>query len=274
LRAVEESLHHAPASKTDAAWRRETLERLNNEVDFLAFVARCRDARDMGDALISISLVDRTGQRQDAIPGLVGMYQALAARRRMTAEVIGEFYTDSQDRVHLFVGGLGAYGLLKHESGLHQIDRRYKERTARSGRETIREDRELLRVEAASAPNEPSKQFQQVLKTKVAPLRPPKERLMKADTALTIFHEPSLRSVEFWTAGPKEQALARGLLVVKAQVEFGMDGTNGTALVRRYDLGINARIRDMRTGRTTTRVSQAFKGDMETLIVLPDEALR
>jgi hypothetical protein len=53
-----------------------------------------------------------------------------------------------------------------------------------------------------------------------------------------------------------------------------MDGTNGTALVRRYDLGINARIRDMRTGRTTTRVSQAFKGDMETLIVLPDEALR
>ena len=119
--------------------------------------------------MVSVSLVDRSGGKQDAIQKLVAMYQALANRRRLTADILGEFYNGSQDRVYLSISGLGAYGLLKDECGLHQVDRRYKERAVRSGREKIGEDRELLRVETMAASAELPKRFRQDLKAKVVP---------------------------------------------------------------------------------------------------------
>jgi hypothetical protein len=242
---------------------REAVDRLFRDVDYLAFVARCENAKDLGDAILTLSLVDRTGPAQNTIEKLAGMYQALAKRRRMTAEVLGEYYSDKQDRVYLLVGGFGAYGLLKHESGLHQVDRRYKERAARTGREVIYEDRELLRVETHPVTGKPGKQFQRNVKSKISMLKPARKRLIKADVSVSVFHEPSVRSVEFWTAGPKEEALERGLAVLHALTEPPESReTESVGIVRQYDVGMAPKVKDIRTGRTTTRVNQVFKGDL------------
>jgi ATP-dependent Clp protease ATP-binding subunit ClpC len=257
--------------KTGNGVRHERLDQLGQDIDYLSFVAACRDATDLGDALVTISLVDRTGRPQEAAQTLCGMYRALATRRRMTTEVLGEFYNDRQDRSYLLVAGLGAYGLLRNEAGLHQVNRRYKQRDTRSNRERLLDDRELLRVETHPAGIEPTREFQQDVKARTATLKPARKRLLDCELAVTLFHEPSLRSVEFWTTGPREAAIARGGLILNAQLEGNPSVALSDRLVRQYDLGIGPKIKDARTGRTTTRVKQVLRGDVEPLLGLQRE---
>ena len=242
----------------------EKLDSLLTDVEYVALVARGNDAGDLGDAIISISLVDRTGVNQNALEKIAGMYQGLAARRRMTPDVLGEFYNTKHDKAYLLVAGLGAYGLLKNESGLHQIDLRYKERSSRNGRELIREDRELLKVEIHPVNGKAPKQFRGQVKTRVTTLRPVRDRLLKASLALTLFHEPSVRSIEFWTSGPQPDAMERGFSILYATVQGSLVNNGADTIVRQYDLGIAAKVKDQRTGRTTTRVKQVFKGDLSS----------
>jgi ATP-dependent Clp protease ATP-binding subunit ClpC len=246
----------------------EKLEVLESDIEYLALAAHSKDAVELGDAMISISLVDRIGPTQNSVEKLAGMYRALAARRRMTAEVLGEFYNERQDHVYLLTAGLGAYGLLKGESGLHRIDRRYKERTPRTNREIIREDRELVRIEIHPAANKVPQQFCQQLKTKLSTLRPARTRLIKTTLALALFHEPSVRSLELWTNGSKEDALERGASILYAIKHQGVD-TDSAGIIRQYDLGIGAKIKDNRTGRTTTRIKQFFNGNVGPMLLGP-----
>jgi len=267
LTGIRHRLEKTPLAKTEEITLHEKLDQLSSELDHLRFVAQAKDAQDLGDTVITLSLVDRDGAVQNAVPKLTDMYRALAARRRMTAEVLGEFYDDKRDTVHLLIGGLGAYALFKNESGLHQIDYRYKERTPRAGREVIRENRELVRVEARPVRQEPSKQFKQEVKTKVTTLKPARERLQKADLGVSLFHELSLRSIEFWTSGPKQEALDRGFLILHAHSENGASDVNKDSVIRHYDVGLAPKIKDTRTGRTTTRVEQVFKGELGPLLL-------
>jgi ATP-dependent Clp protease ATP-binding subunit ClpC len=252
--------------RTGEAGQREKLAAVERDVEYLDLVAGCQDARDLGDAVLAVTLIDRTGQNQEAVQKLVAMYQGLAARRRIAAEVLGENYDASHDSAYLLVSGLGAYGLLKEELGLHQVNRRYKHKSARSDRELMGEDREILRVNVFSAVNEPSRQFQQRVKIRTSPLKPPRERLLRADFSVSFLHEPSLRSLELWAAGPRETAIARGLMILAAQLEGPQVSDDTTGVIREYHLGIGARVRDNRTGRETTRVKQVLKGEVESLL--------
>jgi len=272
LAGLQRRLDGGPVSKTDEALMRDKLDELTGEFAHLAFVARCKDSRDLGDALMVISLIDRTGPAQDAVRKFTGMYQALAGHRRMVAEVLGEFYNDKQDRVYLLVTGLGAYALLRNEPGLHQIDRRHKERTPRAGREVMREDRELLRIEVHPAADKPAKLFQQQVKSKVTVLKPVRKRLLKADLALTLFHEASVRSIEFWASGPKEEALDRGLLILHSQIAAGTVNAGHDAIIRQYDVGMSPKVKDVRSGLATTRVDQFFKGEFGLLLEIQQSA--
>lgn len=243
---------------------RKKLDQLAAEIAHLHFVSGCRDSQDLGDALISISLIGRTGSNQDAVLRLTGMYQALAKHRRLAAEVLGEIYDEKRDRVYLLVSGLGAYALLKNENGVHQVNRRFKDRMPRAGREVIHEDRELIRVEVHSAATEPPKQLRTSVKTKVSSLRPVRKRLLKADLALSVFAGEVVRSIEFWTTGPKAEAIERALLVLHAQTIESPQSPD--SIVRRYDVGLSQKVKDARTGRTTTRLDEVMKGDLGFLV--------
>jgi hypothetical protein len=146
------------------------------------------------------------------------------------------------------------------------VDRRYKQRAPRSKREVLREDRELVRVEVSPFRQEPSVQFQKRVKIRVSVLKPARKRLIKADLVVSLFHEPTLRSVEFWTAGPKEEAVARGMLILNACVEAGAEPSSGDSIIRQYDVGLGPKIKDTRTGRVTTRVNQVMKGNLDGLL--------
>jgi len=262
LGGMADRFSRGPVPKTDEAVVRDKLERLDSELAHLDFVSRCQDSRDLGDALVAISLLDRTGAPQKSVEKLARMYHAFAGRRRLTAEFLGEFYDDKHDRVYLLVAGLGAYALLKQESGLHQVDRRFKGTAPRNGRELMREDRELVRVEIHSAAAQVSKQFRQKAKSKIAALKPVRVRLLKAEFAVSAFDEGSVRSVELWTNGPRNEALERALTIIHAGATGDTPRTAEDDVIRRYDVGLSAKIKDSRTGRTTTRVEQVLEGDL------------
>ncbi|HXJ55585.1 MAG TPA: AAA family ATPase [Verrucomicrobiae bacterium] len=268
LSGIETRLRHKPLNPIDEGPLREKLTQLRAELDHLRLVARSQNAQDLGDAIVSLSLVDRRGAPQSAVAKLAEMYRCLATRRRMTAEVLGEFYDEKHDLAHLLISGLGAYALFKNESGLHQVDQRYKQHTPRSGREVLRENRELVRVETLPAPLEPSKQFKQKVKAKISPLKPGKERLARTDFLVSLFHEELLRGIEIWTAGPKNDALARAHLLLSAHTQRSDASPNRDAVIRQYDVGLSPRVKDCRTGRATSQVDQIFKGALGPWLLL------
>jgi len=188
----------------------------------------------------------------------------------MSTEVLGEFYDGRQDRAWLLVSGLGAFGLLKHESGLHQVARRTRERKQRTGHEAVREDRETVRAEVFALGGEPDKKLRQAVKPRLIPRRPAQERLLqKADLAVSLFHEPTLRSLELWTSGPRAQALERSLLILHTQLTAQAAGSDSRPdqTIRHYDLGVSPRVKDTRSGRTTTRIDRVFRGYLDALLV-------
>jgi hypothetical protein len=187
----------------------------------------------------------------------------------MSVEILGEFYDSTHDQAYLSVNGLGAFALMKDEAGLHQLDYRFREKTPRTGHETMREDRETIRVEVLPWPNGLDAGFRRVAKSKITALKPPRSRLVaKADLAVSLFHEASLRSLDLWTTGPREQAIERSLTILRAQVDSATAPTaqRGTEIIRHYDLGIPARVKDVRSGKSTTRVDRILKGHLDVLL--------
>jgi len=53
--------------------------------------------------------------------------------------------------------------------------------------------------------------------------------------------------------------------LLQAQSSESKERTVAAQLIRRYDLGIGSRIKDLRTGRSTTRMAQFCRGELEML---------
>src|SRR5688572_22476477 len=87
----------------------------------------------------------------------------------------------------------------------------------------------------------------------------------KIDLLAAAF-EPTLRSVELWTRGPKEAAVARGLLILSACADSYSGAPPNEGIIRQYDLGLGPRIKDNRTGRVTTRVHHVLKGEVDPVM--------
>ncbi len=270
LIALQDRLQRYPPTKNEEPALLERIAQLGAELEQLRFIAESKDARDLGDVLLCLSLAGRVGTTLDAVPKLARMYEALAQRRRMSVQILGEFAEGKNSHAWLLISGLGAYRLLKFESGLHQVDRRVHERGQRTGRETVHEDRETVRVEVLALGSEPDKQFRQAVKSKIAPLRDAHCCLLeRAELSVSLFHEPSLRSLELWTRGPKTQALENALLILYAVLREApaVAPAESALVVRHYDLGISPRVKDTRSGRTTTRIDRVFKGYLDTLLL-------
>ena len=73
-----------------------------------------------------------------------------------------------------------------------------------------------------------------------------------------------MRALETCVGGSRNEALARAMQILHAQVNPGA-AEPVTEVIRHYALGIGSRIRDNRTGRTTSRLGQFFKGHLELM---------
>jgi len=73
--------------------------------------------------------------------------------------------------------------------------------------------------------------------------------------------------LELWMAGSKEPAMEKALSILHAQVSFPNSDEQNDAvkIIRHYDLGLSPRIKDLRSGRTTTQVDRVLKGRLEAL---------
>ncbi len=259
-----QNLESTPARSADLpAVHDRTLE-LESELEQLEFVTGCRNARDLSDAFVLLTLVNRAGAALNAVEKLAGTYLGLARRRGLSASVAAEQYTEKQDVVVLQILGLGAAALFSGEVGLHEFNRRSRGKNARNGREQTHEDTAVVRVEVFPAGADPDKKFTTSVRTKASALKPARSRLVeKAAWHVTAFHEPSVRSLELWLPGEKTAATDVALRLLYAQTANPPDSRTGAALVRRYDIGIGSRIKDLRTGRSTTRLAQFFRGQIE-----------
>jgi len=257
------------SGKTDASVV-ERRDELLSELEQLEFISSARDASLLGDALIAISLVKAEGEPLDAVRKLAETYRHMAARRRLQAEVIAERWDDSVDEVHLKIPGLGALALFSGEAGLHEFNLRKRGKNPRSGREQTHKDSSLVRVEVFGAGSDPDKGFTRAVETQVRALKPHRSRLVdKAGWSIRLFHPATVRSVEAWSHGTKEEALNTAMGILYAQVRSADHSkTAATKVIRRYDLGIGSQIKDLRTGKITTRLAQFFRGrvDMVPLI--------
>jgi hypothetical protein len=261
LKWAEGQLTRGPRSKTEFLAR---LNELESEIEHLSFVSASRTTEDLGDALLTITLVDRQGTPQEAVEKMVVMYQGFAAKRRMTVEILGEFHGERQSTAWLLVSGLGAYFLLKDEAGLHQWDYRFKERTPRAGKEVIRENRELVRVDVLTVPSEIPRNLNREVQFNFSSATSARKRLLPdAEMKVNAFHEKTVRSLQFWAEGSKEQLIEKALTILNAKNQLTVsDG----ALRRSYDTGLVARVKDLRSGRMTTRVDQVLKGELGPLL--------
>ncbi len=265
-RGIDDRLSR-PITKRDVPSLQDRIERLLTELDHLSMVATGGDADSLSDAYVRISLVDVNGERTiGGVEKLAAMYTSFASKRKLTFEVVSEMISTTDDVIYLHIAGLGAYSLLKREVGIHRLDNRYKARSGRNGKEKHHNDREVVRIDVFAAET-PDKAFLSKVKSTVVSASARDSRFLKgACFDVSLFHEPSLRSFQGRLSGPKDVALEKSMSVLFTmikQLETSIDENDGEELVRHYELGSDAKVKDKRSGKATTRVDQVLKGDLE-----------
>ena len=114
-------------------------------------------------------------------------------------------------------------------------------------------------------PPKVDKPFESQVTAKWRELKPPRKRLLsQARWAGALLHKPSLRSLEIWMEGSRESAQQEAMRVLHADVAFLPDREAiSPEIIRRYGLGVGSKIKDARSGKSTTKIAQVFKGDLD-----------
>ena len=267
--ALERLTHQtAPgATRLDVPAVEERLAELGSELEQLQFVSRNRDAAELSDAWVLISRVSAQGTAINAVELLAQTYLGLAQRRQFQGVITAERRDERSEVVLIQLLGLGATALIMGESGLHEFNRRRREKNPRSGREETHQDTTVTRVEVFQALAGPPKKFATETNLKAAALKAADGWLLeRVSWQVTAFNEPSIRSIDLRFPGEKNEALANAARFFHAQVSRPAATPNADTLIRRYDIGIGSRIKDLRTGRTTTRLAQFFRGQVEMTV--------
>jgi hypothetical protein len=255
-------------SGTEATDQAEALAELEAELEHLEkVVVAADDPAGLADAFVLVVRVQGQGTPIDAVDTLVGTYLGMAARRRFEAVIGGTLSEARQDVALLELSGLGAAGLFRNEAGLHEFHRRRRTRNPRNGREETQDDSTLVRVEVIPVLGDPPARFATLARLKAVEGSSSERLGDRPVFRITGFHEASIRSLSLDFPGPKTEAMERAARYFHALVE-SRPGSPADRLVRRYDIGIGSRIKDLRTGRTTTRLAQFFRGRID----LPDGA--
>jgi hypothetical protein len=253
----------------------EALAALEGRSRHVELLLGCREARELGDALVVLTRVGGHGGL-DGVGALARMYQRWAARCGLEVDVLGEHRDDcpaGEDGVILEVRGVGAVALLAGEDGLHQISRgRGERRTVRRGDEEAGPppERDTVRVEVLPMPAGGERGLQ----VEVVPLESAAGRLVaRPRLEVRLRHEPSLLTLRAWTDLPRSEAVARLGAVLHARLlaaEGAPERVTRPPVVRRYSLGPAPLVRDARSGRSTGRVDLVLQGHLDAFLALPE----
>jgi ATP-dependent Clp protease ATP-binding subunit ClpC len=265
---------HQVSIEHELARVEERLEELESRGRHVGFLVGCREARDLGDAVVTVTLVVSHGAGLDAVGTLGRMYAALAKRRGLEVEVLSDHRGGEpvEDAVALQVSGVGAFALLAGEVGMHQFTR--GRRHTHEGRRTAL-DRDWVRVEVlpltAALPLSGDD-----VQTEVRALERVEGRLIaRPRHEVRLLHSPSLVSVRGWCDGGRTEAVEALKVLLRARVaavRAAVDPGGRPPIVRRYALGPSPLVRDVRSGRSTARLEQVFQGQLDLFLTPPSHA--
>jgi ATP-dependent Clp protease ATP-binding subunit ClpC len=258
-------------SDRDLAKVDERLTALEGEVSHLGFLVSCRESRELGDALLTLRLVNAHGAGLDSVAMLAKMYKALALRRGLEVTVLDDHQGGEppEDTITLWVTGAGAYALLASEAGLHQVTRGKKEDGP--GRRHV--ERDVVLVEILPAPAGEVAYPADEIRAEVHPVNGVKGRLLsKVKFDVRLFHVPTMTSVHGLSDGNKGEALQRLQLLLRARVDAARQprpDEGRPPIIRRYRLGPTTLVRDQRSGRHTGRLDQVLEGNLDLFLAPP-----
>ncbi|MBK8247113.1 MAG: AAA family ATPase [Gemmatimonadetes bacterium] len=259
IAAFDERMHRGVRDERELAVLNRRARTLEGRLDHVRFIVSCDDLEALGDAYVTITRLRSKEPSLDGVFRLAGMYRAFAERRGLTCEVVDDRADEpsGEETVSLLVSGCGAYALLHGESGLHKF------RDGGSPRDVRETVRVLVQGLPLAAPNPPADAVSiEVRKT----ARP--GRLVRAVTLeVRLLHRASKTSLRADCDGSRDWALERlmPLLFVRVAESSTNEGREDQ-LVRRYSLGPNQRVRDIRTGYSTGRLDRVLRGDIERFL--------
>jgi ATP-dependent Clp protease ATP-binding subunit ClpC len=274
VRIEAESSQQKRLSERDLVRLEERLAGLESQARHLAFLVSCRSGPDLGDTLLSLTLVKSHGAGLDAVGKLARMYVGLARRRGLEVDVLDDRQggDPAEDTITLSITGAGAHALLVGEMGLHQLSRGHGER--RDGRRRA-VDRDVVRVEVLPAPAGAAAFGRDEVRVEHRPLKGKVGRLMARPKAeIQLLHLPSMTAVRAWTEASKAQAVEALQPLLRARVSAGGSGAKDPSgrltFVRRYTLGPAPLVRDVRSGLTLGRLDQILEGHLDAFLSPPE----
>jgi ATP-dependent Clp protease ATP-binding subunit ClpC len=269
-----EALQDHRATERELARVEEHLDTLESQARHVTFLVGCREARELGDTLLTLTLVASHGPGLDAVGRLARMYAGLAKRRGLEVECLDDHRggDPAEDGIALLISGAGAYALLAGEAGLHQVSRGRRE--GKDGRRRPAE-RDVVRVEVFPVPAEAGLGSDEV-RAEARALGEVQGRLVvRPRFEVRLLHVASMISVHGWTDGTKAQAMERLRPLLRARVEAARQGAAEAGgrppVVRRYGLGPAPLVRDVRTGRSTGRVEAVLEGQLDVFLLPPKQ---
>jgi peptide chain release factor 2 len=271
-----DAVHDRRASERELARVEERLDTLESQARHVAFLVGCREARELGDALLTLTLVASHGAGLDAVGRLARMYAGLARRRGLEVECLDDHRggDPAEDGIALLLSGAGAYALLAGEAGLHQVARGRRE--GRDGRRRP-VDRDVVRVEVFAVPAGDAGFAADEVRAEARALAEVQGRLVaRPRFEVQLLHVPTMIAVRGWTDGTKAQAVERLRPLLRARVEAAKaaDAGGRPPVVRRYGLGPQPLVRDVRTGLSTGRVDQVLEGQLDVFLLPPRQQAR
>jgi ATP-dependent Clp protease ATP-binding subunit ClpA/protein subunit release factor A len=252
VRVFAESLCQQDVPRGSAPRIQDRLRGLEVEIAQFEYLASNRDPKYLGDAVLMLNKVGSRGKRLDGVEKLARMYIALAARHKYEVQVLDDSQPDSgEDNIALRIDGAGAYSLLARECGLHQLNRGDA-------------DREIVRVRCVLLdPCLPRLDAD----IESRPLKKCRSRIIERKHEVTVVDRTTGESFAAWTAAFDDKTGDPLAPLILARREM-LRQTAEATVVRKYRLGPNRFVKDLRTGLRSGRVDAILKdGELDAFLI-------